>query len=89
MLRPGWSAPSEAPQALAVPVSVRGPQGGQVLVARNPRVGQLGSCTPGESILPKRFDEHIGSEARVATVAVREGMDGHETVMEPDRHLVR
>ena len=63
-------------------------EGGDIAPPRLAYIGQ-GNPSPGEGLLPQPDRQDIRHETGGATVAVRERMDGDETVMEPYRDLVR
>lgn len=50
--------------------------------------GQPEIAAPAEGVLTESRDEQVGADAAVPAIAVDEGMDGDETVVEADREFV-
>ena len=66
---------------------VGGLQCGDIALAHGPGILQVGA-SPRKPLTPEPHHQKIRHEAGVAAVAVREGMNQHQPVMEAHRDLV-
>ena len=67
---------------------IGGLQGGDVALAYRAGILQIGTA-PRKPLTPEPYHQKIRHEAGVAAVAIREGMNLHQPVMEAHRDLVR
>lgn len=66
---------------------IGGLQRGDIALAHGPGILQIGA-SPRKSLTPEPHHQKIRHETGVAAVAVREGMNQHQPVMEAHRNLV-